>query len=82
MMITCGLIFVVGVSVVVVVGAGVVVVVVGAGVGLVGIIWGLRCWLNGGLKFLGGLRKRKRLTDGWMTVSSKGRRGFRGGGPL
>jgi len=81
-MITCGLIFVVVVSVVAVVVAGVVVVVVGAGVGLVCIIWGLRCWLNGGLKFLGGLRKRKRLTDGWMTVSSKGRRGLRGGGPL
>ena len=52
-MITCGLIFVVVASVVVVVGADVVVVVVGTGVGLVRIIWGLR--LNGGLKFLGGL---------------------------
>ena len=81
-MITCGRTFVVVPSVVVVVVASVVVFVVVAGVGLVGIICGLRCWLNGGLKFLGGLRKRKRLTDGWMTVSSKGRRGFRGGGPL
>ena len=56
MMITCGLILVVVASVVVVVGAGVVVVVVdGGGCGLVCIIGGLRCWLNGGLKFLGGL---------------------------
>ena len=83
MMITCGLILVVVASVVVVVGAGVVVVVVdGGGCGLVCIIGGLRCWLNGGLKFLGGLRNRNRLTEEWITVSSIGKRGFLGGGPL
>lgn len=83
MMITCGLILVVVASVVVVVGAGVVVVVVdGGGCGKVCIIGGLRCWLNGGLKFLGGLRNRNRLTEGWITVSSIGKRGFLGGGPL
>ena len=83
MMITCGLILVVVASVVVVLGAGVVVVVVdGGGCGLVCIIGGLRCWLNGGLKFLGGLRNRNRLTEGWITVSSIGKRGFLGGGPL
>ena len=83
MIITCGLILVVVASVVVVVGAGVVVVVVdGGGCGLVCIIGGLRCWLNGGLKFLGGLRNRNRLTEGWITVSSIGKRGFLGGGPL
>ena len=83
MMITCGLILVVVASVVVVVGAGVVVVVVdGGGCGLVCIIGGLRCLLNGGLKFLGGLRNRNRLTEGWITVSSIGKRGFLGGGPL
>ena len=54
-MITCGRTFVVVPSVVVVVVASVVVFVVVAGIGLVGIICGLRCWLNGGLKFLGGL---------------------------
>ena len=83
MMITCGLILVVVASVVVVVGVVVVVVVVvGGGCGLVCIIGGLRCWLNGGLKFLGGLRNRNRLTEGWITVSSIGKRGFLGGGPL
>ena len=83
-MITCGLILVVVASVVVVVGVVVVVVVVvgGGGCGLVCIIAGLRCWLNGGLKFLGGLRNRNRLTEGWITVSSIGKRGFLGGGPL
>ena len=35
-----------------------------------------------GLKFLGGLRNLGRWMEGWITVLSSGRFGFRGAGPL
>ena len=35
-----------------------------------------------GLKFLGGLLNLGRCMEGWMTVLSSGRFGFRGAGPL